>query len=304
MNSIGAKDLSDLTPEEAREQDRKVSLLFLGKPEAVDKIENHKIREGLSEIPVRVYWPVASSEADEQDLYPIIVFFHGGGWITGTLDMYNEFCSILANRSESIVISVDYRLAPEHKFPTPLHDCYAATKWAFLNAKFLEGDDDTILVAGDSAGGNLAAAVALMAKEKNGPQIAGQLLIYPITDMTSDLSMYSRAKFGPSKEEMDWYGRQYLKNDSEKRNPLVSPLYGDLKGLPEAIIIAAEVDPLHDQDVAYAKKLEQSGVKTLLLDYPQMIHGFMASPSFFPEGRAAIEKVSSEIKKIFVENEM
>lgn len=305
MNSIGAKDLSDLTPEEAREQDRKVSLLFLGKPEPVDKIENHKIREGLSEIPIRVYWPkIADSEVDEQDLYPIIVFFHGGGWVTGTLDLYDEFCSMLANRSESIVISVDYRLAPEHKFPTPLHDCYAATKWAFENAKFLEGDDDTILVAGDSAGGNLAAAVALMAKEKNGPQIAGQLLIYPITDLTSDLSKYSKVKFGPSKEEMDWYGRQYLKNDSEKRNPLVSPVYGDLRGLPEVIIVAAEVDPLHDQDAALAKKLEQSEVKTLLLDYPQTIHGFMSFPSFFPEGREAIERVSLEIKKIYVENAM
>jgi len=301
--SIGAKDLSELTPQQAREQDLRVLQLFLGRPEPVDKIENHKIREGLSEIPVRVYWPKVA-DTEQQDLYPIIVFFHGGGWVTLELDPYDEFCSMLANHSESIVISVAYRLSPEHKFPTPLNDCYAATKWAFENAKFLEGDIDTILVAGDSAGGNLAATVALMAKEKNGPQIAGQLLIYPITDLTSDLSKFSRAKFGPSKEEMDWYGRQYLKNDSEKRNPLVSPIYGDLRGLPEAIVITAEADPLRDQDLAYAKKLEQSGVKILVMDYPEMIHGFVTMPSFFPEGRDAIEKIASEIKKIYVENEM
>ena len=186
QTAAGALDITQLEPVKARKEDARITESLLGTPEPVDKIENHRIREGLDEIPVRVYWP--RLQRTMKKLYPIIVFFHGGGWVCGNLEIYDEMCSMLANRSESIVISVDYRLAPEHKFPVPLHDCYAATKWAFENAKFLEGDEDTIVVAGDSAGGNLAAAVALMAKEKNGPQIAAQLLIYPVTDLASDLS--------------------------------------------------------------------------------------------------------------------
>jgi len=304
QTSAGVRDISELEPAEGRKEDARMTELFLGKPEPVEKIENHRIREGLSDIPVRVYWPKITGEQADKELYPMIVFFHGGGWVCGNLELYNEICAMLANRSESIIISVDYRLAPEHKFPTPLNDCYAATKWAFENAKYLEGDQDTIVVAGDSAGGNLAAAVALMAKEKNGPLIAAQLLIYPVTDLTSDMTKYSKDKFGPSKEAMEWFGRYYVKSDSEMKNPLVSPAYGDLRGLPRAIVVTAECDPLREQDLEFAKKLEQSGVKTLLLDYPGMVHGFMQLPSFFPNGREAIERVAAEVKKIYVENEM
>ena len=250
----------------------------------------------------RVYWP--KSSGDEQDMFPIIVYFHGGGWVVGKLDLYDELCSMLANRSESIVISVNYRLAPVNKFPAGLHDCYSVTKWAADNAEFLEGDKDTIIVGGDSAGGNLAAAVSLMAKEKNGPQIAAQVLIYPITDLTSDLSEYSKYKFGLSKEAMEWFGRNYLKHDSEMKDPLVSPQYGDLHGLPSAIVVTAECDPLRDQDLEYAKKLEHSGVKTKLLDYPGTVHGFVQLPGYFQEGRDAIEKIASEIRSLYVENEV
>jgi acetyl esterase/lipase len=300
-----AVDVAALAPMDARAEDFRVTTLFMGKAEPVEKIENHLIHEGLAELPIRVYWPkISSEEKDEKDLYPIIVYFHGGGWVLGNLDAAEELCCMLSNRAESIVISVDYRLAPEYKFPTPLHDCYSATKWAYDNAKFLGGDQDTIVVAGSSAGGNLAAAVSLMAKEKDEPQIAGQLLIYPITDLTSDLSNYSNDKFGPSKEAMDWFGQHYLKNDSEMKNPLVSPVYGELNGLPRAIVVTAELDPLRDQDLKFANKLEQAGVKTLLLDYPATIHGFMELPTFFPEGEEAIGKVATEIKKIYVENAM
>jgi len=294
-----------MDPVDARAEDYRATMLFAGKPEPVEKIENHVIHEGLAEIPIRVYWPkIPDQEKDEQDLYPIIVYFHGGGWVLGNLDSVDEICSMLSNRSEAIVISVDYRLAPEYKFPQPLHDCYGATKWAYANAKFLEGDQDTIIVAGSSAGGNLAATVALMAKQKKGPPIAAQVLIYPITDMTSDLSKYSKDPFGPSKEAMDWFGIHYVSDDSEYRDPLVSPVFGELNGLPEAVVITAELDPLRDQGLRYANKLEQAGVKTLLMDYPATVHGFMDLPGFFPEGQEAIDKVASEIKKIYVENAM
>jgi len=140
QNSAGARDLTQLEPADARKEDARVTELFLGTPEPVEKIEDRTIFEGLSEIPVRVYWPKIPGEGDEEELYPIVVFFHGGWWVLGNLGIYDEMCSLLANRSESIVISVDYRLAPEHKFPTGLHDCYTATKWAFENAKYIQGD--------------------------------------------------------------------------------------------------------------------------------------------------------------------
>jgi len=302
LSSIGARDITELTPVEAREEDERTSLPFLTKPEPVEKIENHKIRDGLSEIPVRVYWP--KSTGDEQDMYPIIVYFHGGGWVVGKVELFDELCSMLANRSESIVISVNYRLAPESKFPAGLHDCYSVTKWAADNAEFLDGDRDTIIVGGDSAGGNLATAVSLMAKERNGPQIAAQILIYPVTDLTIDMSKYSKDRFGPSKEAMEWFGREYVKHDSETKDPLVSPQYGDLHGLPPAVVVTAECDPLREQDLEYVKKLEQSGVKTKLLDYPGMVHGFVQLPGYFQEGREAIEKIASEIRSLYVENEM
>jgi acetyl esterase len=300
----GALDPTKVEIAEARIDDARVTKLFLGKPEQVEKKENHKIREGSTEIPIRVYWPKITEKEDDEELFPIIVFFHGGWWALGNLELYDEMCSMLANRSESIIISVEYRLAPEHKFPAGLHDCYAATKWAFENAKFLNGDQDTIMVAGDSCGGNYAACVPLMAKEKNGPPIAAQILLYPMTDMTDPMSKYSMDKFGPSKEQKDFFGDYYVRHESEYRDPLVSPVLGDLHDLPRAIVVTAEYDTFRDMNFEFAKKLEQSGVKTLLLDYPGMIHGFMQLPSFFPDGRDAIEKVASEIKKIYVENEM
>ena len=304
MNSLGAKDISLLSPAEGREEDKRTTLPFLTAPEPVERIENRRIRAGLSEIPVRIYWPKISEEEDEQDLYPIVVYFHGGGFVLGSLDLYDEICCMLSNRSEAIVVSVDYRLAPEHKFPMAVHDCYAATKWAFENAKLLEGDVDTIVVTGDSAGGTLVTSACLESREKNGPQIALQVSIYPITDLTRDLTKYSKDRFGPSKEIMDWYIKYYTKNSSDLRDPLASPGLADLRDLPPAVVVTAELDPLREQDLDFVEKLESSGVKVKLLDYPGMIHGSVSLPGYFGDGRDAVEKIGSEIKKVYVENVM
>jgi acetyl esterase len=302
LNSADAREITELDPVKAREEDDRVYSQFFARPEPTEKIENRLIRDSMKEIPIRVYWPKISDDEDEQDLYPIIVFFHGGGWVLGGLDSYDELCSMLANRSEALVISVDYRLAPEHKFPAAVEDCFSATRWAAENSGFLEGDKDTLIVAGESAGGNLAAVISLMAKEKGEPQITAQLLINPVTDFLADLSKYSKDKFGPSKETMEWFYSHYLRHESEMRNPFVSPQYGDLHRLPPAIIVTAECDPLREQNLEYKRALEQCGVKTTLLDYPGTVHGFMQLPTFFPEGRDAIEKVGNLIKKLYVEN--
>ncbi len=299
--SMNAVDVLLLDPADARKEDARVTAAFLSTPEPVRRVENQLIEEGSSRIPARIYWPKQNAVQVETELYPIIVFFHGGGWVLGNLDLYDELCSMLCNRAEAIVLSIDYALAPEHKFPAPLNDCYAATKWAATHAQYLEGDADSIVVAGDSAGGNLAAAVCLMAKQKGGPQIAMQVLIYPITDLLADLSKYSKDKFGPSKEAMEWFIGHYV-GAADMKNPLTSTVYGDLSGLPPAIIVTAEHDPLRDQDLEYAKKLEQAGVKMQLLDFPGMVHGFVQLPSFFDAGKEAIQKIAAEIDKLYVEN--
>ncbi|MDA4130824.1 MAG: alpha/beta hydrolase [Thaumarchaeota archaeon] len=301
-DALGYQEVSLLDPVKAREMDRRTTLPFLTTSEPVEKIENHKIREGSNEVPIRIYWPKENGEKADQELYPVVVYFHGGGWVVGSLDLFEEICSAISNKSEAIVISVDYRLAPEHKFPNALDDCFAATKWAAANAKFIGGDEDSIIVAGDSAGGNLAAAVCLMAKEKGEPDIAMQVLIYPVTDLLRDLSKYSKDKYGPSKESMDWFIELYVRTSSDLKNALASPQNGDLNGLPPAVVITAEYDPLREQDLDYAKKLEQSGVKTKLLDYQGMVHGFVQLPGFFADGMDAIEKIGSEIRRIYVEN--
>jgi acetyl esterase len=300
--ALGYTDIILLDPPKARNEDARVTGSFLTVPEPTEKIENRVIKEASAEIPIRVYWPKSSGENVDKEFHPMVVFFHGGGWVLGNLDLYDELCSMLCNRSASTVISVDYRLAPEFKFPVPLEDCYAATKWVASHAEYLGGDEDSIIVAGDSAGGNLAAAVCLMARDKGGPDIAMQVLIYPVADLSADLSKYSKDKFGPSKEAMDWFIKHYVRDNRDLIDPLASPMEGDLQALPPALVISAEYDPLRDQDLAFAKKLEQSGVKTQLLDYLGMVHGFVQLPGFFADGKEAIEKISSEINKMYVEN--
>jgi acetyl esterase len=303
LESIQAKDIATLDPVEARKEDLRTTLAFLGTPEVVDRIENRMLLDGNSKILVRIYWPkIEIGKEGEQDLYALMMYFHGGGWVVGTLDEFDEICSMLANRSEAIVVSVDYRLAPEHKFPSAVHDCYAATKWVSENAKLFRGDDDAIIVAGDSAGGGLAIDVSLMARDKQGPQIAMQVPICPVTDLTRDMSKYSEDKYGPSKESMDWFIRHYIRDDSDLRDPLASPQFADLKGLPYTVFVAAGLDTLREQELDFVEKLEQSGVRTTFLDYSGMIHDFMTLPSYFEEGREAIERVALELRKIRAEN--
>jgi acetyl esterase len=301
LESLQPKDFLSLTPEEARKEDLRTSLPFLSAPEPVDRIENKIILEEGRKIPARFYWPRVDEET-ERDLYPMIAYFHGGGWVVGKLDQYDEICSMLANRSEAIVVSIDYRLAPEHKFPAAVDDCYEATKWVAENAKLFDGDEDTIIVAGDSAGGALTIDVSLLARDRGGPKIAMQVLLCAVTDLTSDMSKYSSDQYGPSKEYMDWFAKQYIAHESDKQNPLASPQLADLRNLPYTILVSAELDTLREQELEFAKKLEQSGVKTKLLDYPGVVHDFLVTPGYFEEGRDALEKIGSEVRRIYVEN--
>jgi acetyl esterase len=222
------------------------------------------------ELPVRVYTP------EGEPPFPIVVWFHGGGWVVGTLDTYDPLCRALAAAVPAVVVSVGYRLAPEHPWPAAVEDAYAATLWASRNAAGLGGAQDRLAVAGDSAGGNLAAVVALGARDRGGPAIAFQLLVYPALDAAADTASWRdhAEGFQLTAAGMRWYWDHYL-GGADGRAPDASPLRAAfLSGLPPALVIVAEHDVLRDEGEAYAARLAGAGVAATATRYPGMVHGF------------------------------
>ena len=263
------------------------------KTEPVANIENKKIPGPHGDIPIRIYSP------ESADDLPVIVFIHGGGWALGSLDSYNNITTTLANRTPAIVVSVDYRLAPEYPYPIPLDESYQALEWVSDNIEDLNGDPSKIAVAGDSAGGNLAAAVALRARDENGPEIFSQILYYPGTDLSStDYFSYSRFSDGYdlTKGMVQACIDCYVPDQKQRTDPYVSPLLSDdLSDLPPTLIIAAQFDPLLDQGMAYAGKLNTSNVPTKYTCYNGVIHGFV---SMLPENKSAVQAIN-ETAKLF-----
>jgi len=228
-----------------------------------------------------------------------MVYFHGGGWVLCDLDTHDVVCSAIARRAGASVVSVDYRLAPEHKFPAAVVDSYAATAWVAANAAQLGIDVRRISVGGDSAGGNLAAVVSLKSRDENGPAIARQAMIYPVTDLSS-FATASYQEFAQgyqlTKTEMEWFRDLYLPSMQDARHPHASPLLAsDLRGLPAALIITAECDPLRDEGEAYAKRLEEAGVPVTCTRYPGMIHPFFSLSGAIPQAFDAIQQVANHL---------
>jgi len=248
-----------------------------------------------AQIPARVYIP-----REGEDL-PVLVFFHGGGWVLGDLDSVDSLCRSLANAADCVVVSVEYRLAPEHKFPAAVEDAYSATKWTANSATSFSGDPRRIAVGGDSAGGNLAAAVSLMARDKHGPPIVFQLLIYPATNHAFDTTSYSDNAEGYwlSKDDMRWFWNHYLRDELDGRNPYASPSRAaDLSSLPPAFVITAEFDPLKDEGEAYAARLRECGVLVKITRYDGMIHDFVNIAELW-QSRIAIDEAAAELRKAF-----
>ena len=267
-----------------------------GKGPKVFKVEDKNIPGPETQIPVRIYTPSG------QGPFPVLVWFHGGGWVLGDLDSADATARFLTIGSSSVVVSVDYRLAPETKFPGPLHDCYAATQWVYDNSKALNIDAGKIAVGGDSAGGNLAAAVSLMARDQNSPSIVFQLLIYPVTEMNFRTKSYTDNADGYqlSRDGMVWYWNHYIRTESDADNPYAAPMKAtNLSGLPTALVITAEYDPLRDEGEAYANKLRDSGVKTEYTLYNGMIHGFFGMAAVVDKGKQAIDQSCSMLKGVF-----
>jgi acetyl esterase len=253
--------------------------------EPVGDVADRLIPGSTGSIPIRAYWPKsagnpANRRADA--LLPIVVYFHGGGWVLGDLDTVDGFCRVLTNASGCIVISVNYRHAPEHKFPAAAEDAYAATSWISQNARSLGGDGHRLAVCGSSAGGNLAAVTSLMARDRGGPPIAMQVLAVPVTNHAFETASYraNGVGYGLTTASMRWFWNHYLASDADGAHRYASPLRApDLKGLPPAFVLTAEFDPLRDEGEAYAEKLRSAGVPVLYKCYAGMIHMLLGQES-------------------------
>lgn len=295
MAALGLPPADTVSPEEAR-ANAKLRKRSPG-PE-VAKVEDRTIPGPDSDVPVRIYTPESSGP------FPILVWFHGGGWVVGDLESADGSARNLCVGGQCVVVSVDYRLAPDAKFPGPAEDCWAATIWAVDNAARINGDPTRLAVGGDSAGGNLAAVMALMAAERGGPEIALQLLIYPVTDVNFNTVSYSDNAEGYSltKVGMQWYWEHYLENDADALNPYAAPLQAEsLVGQPPALVITAEFDPLRDEGEAYAKRLTEAGVATTVTRYDGMIHGFFSMTAVVDKSQQAMDQASSALRSAFSE---
>jgi acetyl esterase len=293
LAALGGAPLHTLSPAEARAQSNaRRAGMPPGAP--VARVQDLSAPGPRGDIPLRLYHP------DGTDPLPLVVYFHGGGWVIGSIASHDAICRSLANASGSIIVSVEYRVAPEHKFPAAVDDAYAATRWVADHAEALGGDALRLAVAGDSAGGNLAAVTALMARERGGPQIAFQLLIYPVTDFNLDTPSYMQNAEGYllTRDTMSWFWNHYLSKADDGAHPYTSPLRADdLSGLPPALVITAEFDPLRDEGEAYAERLRQAGVPVTCTRYDGMIHSFIGMELTLDQAKDAIRQAGDAVRQ-------
>jgi acetyl esterase/lipase len=268
--------------------------------DSVGEVVNRNLPGPAGEVPVRIYIPAGAGP----ERLPALVWFHGGGWVFGSLDTADFTCRGIANRAGCRVISVAYRLAPEAKFPAAVDDCFAVTKWIADHAADLGVDADRIAVGGDSSGGNLAAVVAQLARDQGGPSLACQALVYPITDHSFDTLSYRDYGDGYflTRDAMVWLWNQYLEEVGDGNSALASPLRATtLTGLPPAIVITAEFDPLRDEVEAYAARLRADGVTVELVRYDGQIHGFFGN-AMIDDGVTALDRVSAALRTALTES--
>lgn len=258
----------------------------------LSKVEDFMITVSRDEeIKCRVYIPKGEGP------FPLFIYFHGGGWVLGDIESTDASCQMLANSTDSIVVSVNYRLAPEYKFPTPVEDAYAALEWVYKKGTSFNGDVSRLVVGGDSVGGNLATVVTMMARDKKGLDITAQVLLYPPTNLefnTESHQIFAKG-FGLDREQLIWFRDHYLRNEEDRCNVYASPLVAeDLSGLPPAIVITAENDVLRDEGMAYAERLKKFGVQVEYACEPGMVHGYFANMAIFSKN---IESTVSKIDK-------
>lgn len=265
-----------------------------GPVEEIYEVLNKFIPGPTADLPIRIYRPTKISNA------PAIVYFHGGGWVLNFLDIYDASLARLANQSGAVIISVNYQKAPEHPFPIPFDDCYATLLWVLANAQNLGIDVNKVGVAGDSAGGNLASAVALKARD-NAIALAFQVLIYPCNDRNFETDSYIEhaTGYGLSTEAMQWFWGQYLQGNEHDSNPYAAPMQANsFTSLPPAIVMTAEFDPLLSDGQKYASLLQGDGVPVIYRGYAGMIHGFFTNMAVTPTAQEAIDFLALELKRL------
>ena len=301
----GGGSLSAASPEQARTQFR-VLTVDLRDPATVPpvgEVRDLQVDGGAGPVPARIYRP--EEGADDRPPLPMLAFFHGGGFVLGDLDTHDSQARRLCRDLHAVVVSVDYRLAPEHPFPAAVDDCLAATRWIAGNAAQLGGDPQRLAVGGDSAGGNLAAVVAQRCRDEGGPALSAQLLLYPVVDLADDVegrypSRIDNAEgYLLSQADMEWFGDAYLPDRSLAKDPAASPLHGELSGLPPAVVVTAEFDPLRDEGDAYAVALRDAGVPVVHERFEGLIHGFFGMGPLSSACDAAITRTSQALAELW-----
>lgn len=273
---LGARDVVELSVADARKQSLHLAALTPG--EHVARVRDLEIPGAYGAIPLRLYYP----RADAGNL-PILVFFHGGGWVVGALETGDATCRAWTNAAQCLVVAVNYHKAPEYKFPAAAEDGYAATKWVSEHASEIGGDAARLAVCGMSAGGNLAAVVSLMARDRNGPRLAFQILLVPITDANFETASYreNATGYGLTRAGMLWFWQHYINSPDDYANPYAAPLRApDLSHLPPAFIAAAQYDPLREDSIAYADALRAAGNAVELRVYDGMVHAWLGAQAF------------------------
>ena len=292
--ALGLPAYQDLSPVEARKQ-----MLDLAPPVdpllSVNRVEDRIIPGPDGDIAIRLYYPLGDPP------FAALLFFHGGGWVIGDLDTHHGVCHALAKTSGCLVVAVDYRLAPEHRYPAAVEDAYAAVNWVVENSAGIQADPNRLAVGGDSAGGHLAAVVALMARDRKGPRLDLQILIYPITDYNFNTPSYveNREGYMLTRDLMKWFWNHFIEDQSQANDPYVAPLRAENLGdLPPALIVTAEYDPLRDEGEAYGKRLQKAGVKVTLSRYAGMIHAFIRMTSRLDKANEALYEISGRLREI------
>lgn len=301
--SFNAPPLEKLSPMNARNlptaADAVISLLAKqGKPalEMVGDISHQLIPTPEGDLLARIYKPKGKGP------FPVLVYFHGGGWVIANLDTYDSSCRALTNAAKCMVVSVAYRQAPEYKFPAAAEDAYAATQWVISNAAKINGDPKRVAVGGESAGGNLAAVTCLMARDRGGKLPVHQMLVYPVTNYAFDTPSYQEnANAKPlNKAMMMWFWKQYLTTEADGSNPYASPLRAEnLRGLPPATVITAQIDPLRSEGEAYANRLKQAGISVKSTNYNSVTHEFFGMGAVVNKAKRAVGEASAGLRSGF-----
>src|SRR5690606_14612053 len=293
LAAAGRPSYQSLTPQQARHTYREGRFAVSPETPAVAQVTNTIAATANGPVPMRIY----REEGVDAISAPALVFYHGGGWVFGDLDTHDVVCRTIARAARVVVLSIDYRLAPEHAYPAAVEDAYASFQWIVTHARDLGIDLSKLAVGGDSAGGNLAAVVSLMARD-TGVTLAGQMLIYPVTDLSREHPSYGEVANVPlTGETMRWFKRHYL-DDTDAHDWRICPLLADsLEGLPPAVVMTAGHDPLRSEGDAYAQRLQEAGVQVTHVRYDGQIHGFLTMGRLIPEAGQLLEDASQWLEQ-------